>query len=240
MIDDLKFVRSMSDSQLLHLAKNSPGLLTKSQLLKVMQIVHRPKAVLQMRSGQSDSSEKRSDMSETQSADVSETRSDVSETRSDVSELQSVDGSTIEKSTRHDDGVIPWGDRDADDEMCWSDGPDGRARSESDVGRRSTSDDAEPERSDIGSDDVLARYYIPARFDASDGSECDSATGNHDVMSVTGQCCLSMLPAKLRQRSTRGGASMGFAKVRAQRVRGSSSSCSRSVKFAGIKAARSR
>ena len=41
--DDVVFAPAMRDDQLLHLAKNSPELLTKSQLLKLIQL-NRPVA----------------------------------------------------------------------------------------------------------------------------------------------------------------------------------------------------
>ena len=197
----------LTDDQLLHLAKLQPESLTKSQIEMVVKLA-RP-------------SRQSSDLSETQSADDAETQS------ADVSETQSVDES-MDRSrtmTRLDDSVIPWGDRDADDEIRWTDdcSDDAETRSQSDVD---------------GSDcaDVLGRYYQPAQHETSDESRDGSATGRHDMVTVTrGQATKVPECAGhrfVRRRSIRG----GDRKPRVVRVRGRGSSSSTTIAVMGGKA----
>ena len=101
--------------------------------------------------------------------------------------------------TRLDGSVIPWGDRDADDEIRWTDegSDDAETRSESDVdGPRS--------------DDVLGRYYQPAQHETSDESRDGPATGRRDVMTVTRDQTMKVPLGcvghrHVRRRSIRGG-----------------------------------
>ena len=128
---------------------------------------------------------------------------------------------------RFDGTVVPWGDRDDDDEDLWrmcggppppddesESGDDDRSKSDDDG--RAMNDDAGPDSSDMKADDVLARYYT-ANHKTSDERQDDSATGRRDVMTV--RRCYSMQRAT--QRSTRGGVCLGHGRHRLVRVRGS-------------------
>ena len=229
----------LTDGQLLHLAKSQPELLTKSQIEKVVRLI-RP-----MTQSSDESETQSADDAETQSANADiwpETRSDdapetdghkdiepqsadvCSETRSvdgEMSETQSVYDVKDKSLTRLDGNVVPWGDRDADDEIRWTDecSDDDETRSKSDDDGRATSDDAGSDGSDIKDDDGLARYYTANQM--SDERRDDSATGRHDVMTV--RRCYSMTAAmrRVRQGSARGGACMGHGQHRHVRVRGS-------------------
>ena len=142
------------------------------------------------------------------------------------SETQAVDDVTVSVRSllRLDGNVVPWGDRDADDEIRWTDecadDVDDETRSKSDDDGREMSNDAGLCSSDIKADDLLARYYT-ANHKTSDERQDDSATGGHDVITV--RRCYSMTASVQRatQSSTRGGVCLGHGRHRIVRVRGS-------------------
>ena len=140
-------------------------------------------------------------VSETQAADdKSETQSaqdelDAETTQSADAETQSVDGCksmTGVTLVRFDGSVVPWGDRDDDDEDLWRmcGGPpppddesesDDDAQSKSDDERQLMNGDEMPDDSHGDAiSEVLAQYYVPASSKGSTARLDDKATDRRD------------------------------------------------------------